>query len=296
MFRQFLRGTAVVGACLALVAAVAVTSPADAGYAGRFYVALGDSLSVGVQPQLAGVAAGNRRTPDGYPDQLETALRGAGHDVRLAGFGCSGATTTQLLDGGRCHYQRSRSQLDAALSFIGTRPDRVALVTVDIGINDVMRCLAGQRVSTPCVRRGLAAVRRNLPVTLRRLRAAAPNAPVVAMTYYDPMLAVYPAAPAYARRTGAVFAELNAVITAACRQAGARVADVAGAYGTTELTRSERLPDGRTAPVAVARVCRWTWMCADPPVGPNLHANTAGYRTIARAYGAASGLATDWGS
>lgn len=296
MFRRFLRAAAVVGASLALLAAVAVTSPADAGYAGRYYVALGDSLSVGVQPRLAGVAAGNRRTAEGYPRQLEGALRRAGHDVRLAGFGCSGATTTQLLDGGRCTYQHAASQLDAALSFIGTRPDRIALVTLDIGINDVMRCLAGQRVSTPCVRRGLAAVRRNLPVTLRRLRAAAPHAPVVAMTFYDPMLAVYPSAPAYARHTGAVFGELNAIIEAACRQAGARVADVAGAYGTTELARPESMPDGTTAPVAVTRVCRWTWMCADPPVGPNLHANTAGYRTIARAYGAASGLATDWGS
>ncbi|GAA3518727.1 hypothetical protein GCM10022220_69080 [Actinocatenispora rupis] len=284
-----------VGAGLALVAAVAVSVPADAGYVGQFHVALGDSLSVGVQPRLAGVAAGNRHTPDGYPNQLDGALRKAGARVRLAGFGCSGATSTELVAGGRCAYQGAVSQLDAALRFIGARPDRVSLVTVDIGINDVMRCLAGQRVSTPCVRRGLAAVRRNLPVTLRRLRAAAPTAPVVAMTYYDPMLATYPSTPAYARRTGAVFAELNGIITAACRRTGARVADVAGAYGTTELTRTEVLPDGRTVPVATARVCRWTWMCAAPPVGPNLHANTAGYRTIARAYGVASGLPTDWG-
>ena len=42
-------------------------------------------------------------------------------------------------------------------------------------------------------------------------------------------------------------------------------------------------------PVAVAEVCRLTWMCAAPPVGPNIHANQAGYAVIAQAFASAFG-------
>jgi len=34
----------------------------------------------------------------------------------------------------------------------------------------------------------------------------------------------------------------------------------------------------------VARICQWTWMCAPAPLGPDIHANTAGYGVIAKAF------------
>lgn len=34
----------------------------------------------------------------------------------------------------------------------------------------------------------------------------------------------------------------------------------------------------------VALICQWTWECAPPPVGPNEHANAAGYGVIAQAF------------
>jgi hypothetical protein len=37
----------------------------------------------------------------------------------------------------------------------------------------------------------------------------------------------------------------------------------------------------------VALICTWTWACARPPRGPSEHANSAGYRVIARAFGQA---------
>jgi hypothetical protein len=37
-------------------------------------------------------------------------------------------------------------------------------------------------------------------------------------------------------------------------------------------------------PRNVALICTWTWACARPPRGPNEHANSAGYRVIARAF------------
>jgi hypothetical protein len=39
-------------------------------------------------------------------------------------------------------------------------------------------------------------------------------------------------------------------------------------------------------PLNVARICQWTWMCAPPPVGPNIHANDAGYHVIADTFAA----------
>jgi hypothetical protein len=34
----------------------------------------------------------------------------------------------------------------------------------------------------------------------------------------------------------------------------------------------------------VTRMCQWTWMCAPPPLGPDIHANKQGYAVIARTF------------
>lgn len=298
VLRRVLRTVAAAVLGLGVAAAVAFASPADAGYQGEYYVALGDSLSVGIQPdqQLGGRETSTR---DAYPEQLATALRAHGRQVRLADFGCSGATTTQLLYGGHCTYPGSGSQLSAALGFIGSRHAPTGVITVDIGINDIIHCLYGYHVEQPCVRQGLTAVGRNLPVILTRLRVAAPRAHIAAMTYYNPKLAFYldgPAGEAYARRTVPVFEQLNRTITAACRRTGVAVADVAARYDSTDLDATATLRNGEPAPRAVARVCQWTWMCAPAPDGPNLHANRPGYGEMARAFAAGMGLETAYGA
>jgi hypothetical protein len=37
-------------------------------------------------------------------------------------------------------------------------------------------------------------------------------------------------------------------------------------------------------PRNVERICKYTWMCVPRPVGPNIHANTAGYGVIANTF------------
>ena len=37
-------------------------------------------------------------------------------------------------------------------------------------------------------------------------------------------------------------------------------------------------------PLAVAYICAYTWECAAPPVGPNIHANILGYGIIANTF------------
>jgi putative protein kinase ArgK-like GTPase of G3E family len=38
---------------------------------------------------------------------------------------------------------------------------------------------------------------------------------------------------------------------------------------------------GNQIPLAVARICAWTWVCSTPPSGPKIHANKNGYLEIA---------------
>ncbi len=295
VIRRLLRACAATTLCLAVAAAVAFATPADAGFTGTYYLALGDSLSVGVQPRVGAIAGGGHTTRDGYPNQLAAAIDRHDHRVRLTRLGCSGATSTELLHGGRCSYPGVDSQLDAALWDIARRHAPTSLITLDIGINDIMHCMYGPQVDHRCVRHGLAQVRRNLPIILSRLRAAAPDAQIAAMTFYDPQLARYPqrsARPAV-RQSVAAFDALNRIIVASCRRTRTTVADVARTYRTDDMTRSASLT-GDQLPVAVARICQWTWMCAPPPTGPNLHANRAGYRAMAQTFALALHLQSSW--
>jgi lysophospholipase L1-like esterase len=95
-----------------------------------YYLALGDSLSIGIQPS----ANGNVRTNQGYADDLYAVFHTRMTGLKLAKLGCSGETTTSMIHGGICSY-RQGSQLAAAVRFI--RNHHVALVTLDIGADDI---------------------------------------------------------------------------------------------------------------------------------------------------------------
>jgi hypothetical protein len=74
------------------------------------------------------------------------------------------------------------------------------------------------------------------------------------------------------------------VLSAEYWLSGARVADVAGAFSSDAFTPLVPIAPGLTAPLNVARICQWTWMCAPKPVGPNIHANDAGYAVMATTF------------
>src|SRR5262249_5545645 len=63
-----------------------------------YYLALGDSLAAGYQPNAktgVGYLSGK-----GYADDLAYALRAANHRLDYVNLGCPGETTTSMLDGG----------------------------------------------------------------------------------------------------------------------------------------------------------------------------------------------------
>ena len=282
---------AVVAAAAALTACSgpAPSNPAMAkAPPATYYLALGDSLSRGVQPNAAGVSV---ETPDGYADQVYAALHPGRPGLKLVKLGCPGETTISMINGGICRY-RHGSQLAAATDFLRAHRGRVLLVTLDIGANDPEQC--GGRPSlgalATCAVKDIPSAVTHLATIMDRLKAAAgPAVRIVGMTYYLPALAEWHSGlPGHMVAWAAekLAATYNRLLSRVYFNAGARVANVFGVFETADFSTAAN----STVPRNVGRLCQWTWACASPPRGPNQHANQAGYQVIARTFLQASGL------
>ncbi len=288
---------AILSACSLLVALAAASPPAAAS--SRYYLSLGDSLAQGMQPDASGITVNTR---EGYADQLYAIERRSVPSLKLIKLGCGGETTGSMLTGQGnadalllgCN-PAGGSQIRAAERFLRAhrRRGEVALLTLDIGANDVVGCASGATFDISCVTRGVEHINANLPRILRRLRrAAATGTPVAAMTLYDPFLQLYltPADRSEAVTIDSYAHNLNGALARLYRKAGFRVAHVDSDFRTYDLSQSVSLSgQSQPVPLAVAEVCKLTWMCAPPPVGPNIHANRAGYAVIEQAFAAALG-------
>ncbi len=278
-------------AVAAAMAACSGRSPAATAAPASYYLALGDSLSQGVQPDAAGT---NVETAQGYPDQLYAMLHRSQPALRLVKLGCPGETTSSMIHGGVCPYTQG-SQLAAGTAFLAAHRGHIFLVTIDIGANDPEACgsVASMRSAASCAGTGLPQAVSNLRDILSRLQAAGgASLRIVGMNYYLPALAVWRSGvtgQAVAWVTERLAAGYNDLLGREYTAAGARVADVFGAFSTSDFGHRETVPGIGTVPRNVARICQWTWQCAGPPRGPNQHANQAGYGVIARAFLSAAG-------
>jgi len=266
----------------------------------RFYLSLGDSLSVGVQPDATtGV---NQRTDDGYPDQLFNILSAEEDDLRLVKLGCENRETTETMiyGGGLCEYEEG-SQLAQAIKFLRKHGDDVALITIDIGVNDVI--FSGCIIETDGIVTGVdvgcildpdgpfAQVAANLPIILSALQQAADDdTQIVGMTYYNTFLAAWltgPEGQALAEQSALLANILNNDVLGQTYAAFyVPVADVAGAFDSNNFTEMPfPTPDSPLMiPQNVALICLWSYMCVPDPVGPNIHANPTGYGVIAATF------------
>ena len=244
------------------------------------YLALGDSLAAGYQP--------NGATGRGYVDDLWQSIQQQIPGLILRNVGCPGETSRSMITGKNspCHYAAG-SQLDAATAYLEAHPGQVAFVTIDIGSNDLF---------DPCVDFGTGLLDRACTVDLLpRLQtrvtqivdalvtAAGPGVPVVAMTYYDPLLGYWglvPGGRALARIDQRAWAVFDAGLATAYEDAGATVADVAATFQIDDFTDTVVVPGRGAIPVNVAHTCRWTWFCT-PRFASDPHANRLGYRKIA---------------
>src|SRR5919201_1120833 len=104
-----LRGSILTTLCalvLFIPAPMAVVGSSAASGGVRYYVSLGDSLSVGVQP----TSSHFDETNDGYADQLWRIERAKDGNLVLVKLGCSGESTTSMIEGSPygVHYPAPR--------------------------------------------------------------------------------------------------------------------------------------------------------------------------------------------
>jgi lysophospholipase L1-like esterase len=232
-----------------------------------WYLALGDSLAVGTQPS-------GDQPERGYAGPVLEGLRKTQAGTRLRNLGCSGETTSSMLDGGSCRYPEG-SQIAAAVAFLKANVATTRLVTLDIGANNVLPCAGRSQVDQACAKNRTTTVATELAQILGRIRAAAPKVELVVLTYYNPILAAWTKGAegkTVAEQSMSLLAGLNGEIAKAAKAAGARVADVAGAFATSDN-------GGSPQPNNVTHICDWTWMCSHD----DIHANDDGYAAMAKA-------------
>jgi len=269
----------------AIIVCAAATAAADPAPAPLYYLALGDSLSLGVQP----TADGDAETDQGYADDLAAFYRFRIPGLRLAKLGCSGETTSSMIAGGVCEYAAG-SQLAQAVRFI--RRHNVAFITLDIGADNIVHCISLTDVDQDCLSRGFnAAVNVDLPQILGTLRAAAPRVPIIGMNYYDPLLAAWalappPTGPSLAVASWQVMTLFNTALEGVYRAFAVPVAQVASAFRSSSFTPVV----GVGLPLNVVLTLTWTWMALPTPPGPDIHPNALGYAVIAGAFVRAIGV------
>ena len=240
------------------------------------YLALGDSLAAGFQP--------DGTTGQGYVHALWRSMGQQVPGLDLRNVGCGGETSRSLITGDHspCTYAAG-SQLDAAVAYLGAHPGGVAFITIDIGANDVLYACADGRtwlIDKTCVAGLLPRLKARVSTIVAALAAAAPGVPIVGMTYYDPFLGLWGSVPGgyvKAHTDQRAWSVLNGGLASAYREAGVTVADVAATFRIDDFTHTVVFPGRGRIPVNVARACGWTWFCS---VG-DVHADRKGYAKIA---------------
>ena len=252
----------------------------------HYYVSLGTSLSVGVQPNGVGVTL---PTDDGYSDQLFDSIRPAfeatgNRELRLIKLGCPGETLDDFANGGSCVYVAG-SQLEAAVDFLEDNAGKIHLVTIDMGGNDFRNadCIDAT-VDIDCANTVSAQIATDLAATLAALSdAAGAGTTIVGMNYYNPFLSSWlddAAGQALAVESAQAATILNGLLGTTYATAGMPMADVAAAFQSDDFVTivPTALPaPNDNLPLSVANICDFTYQCHPDPVGPDIHANTAGY-------------------
>jgi len=159
------------------------------------------------------------------------------------------------------------------VNFLQTHQGEIALVTIDLGGNDLLHLDAhGNAVYCPLQRHGcgkrVTRMADNLAMILTEVKAAAgPRVPIVGMTYDDVIAPRCDAdrslMPACRR-----FDAFNRRLAAVYRAAHVPVADVGAAFENDDLAH------------AAQHVCAWTWFCSRG----DFHPDTTGYGVITHTY------------
>lgn len=260
---------------LSLVGAV----PAQATSEGHGYLALGDSVAFGTDPNRDPRVASNMV---GYPDYVASMLNIGEVNASCPGEATGGFISLTGLDN-VCrpyrfffnlplHVSYSGSQLAFAESYLEANP-RTRLVTIDLGANDVFvlegRVCGGDPA---CIAAGLpttlANIEANLETIFKGLRATGYTGLIVALTYYSLQ---------YPDTTGAQ--ALNAPIITAAQKYGVFIADGLAAFaGAASAPANPPGAAGTTCAAGLTIVDLTT-----SPISCNVHPTQLGHQLLAKA-------------
>lgn len=284
--RTWLTTSVAMATLLVAFAASGLGAPSRAGadtVPAYFYLDVGASESLGFQPTPDtphGVP-----TDEGYANDLVAYEAARGIDLELTQVGCPGETTTSMLNGDDHCYGGDDTQLAAAMTFLSDHQDEQGIVTIDLGFNNVRRCMLRQTDNEACVDKQLSDVRAELPLVVKSLKSVAgPNVTFVGIGHYDPYLAFElrgAASTDFAHDSERVMDRLNGVLQYVFSGSGVPMADV-DAYFDGKDRSMVTLSGVGSVPNNVAQICQLTWSCASAPYGPDFHPDDEGYSTIAQ--------------
>jgi lysophospholipase L1-like esterase len=231
----------------------------------KWYVSVGDSYAAGWQ--ATGSHAGHT-TRNGFAYQLTSEASDKGYDLELRNFGCGGATTTSILESVGCPQAAlgpgatpypTKTQAAAAVDFIRAHPDRIGLITVSIGGNDVTKC-ATEANPVSCVAGAISSVKTNVTKLVQEYLSGSSGKQLASLS------------------VTAFKTLINPALSTAYSSVGGQLVDVTKATGAyTPLSQTTTLAPYGTVPVAVAKVCNLTYYCQYK----DIHPRTDGYKIIA---------------
>ncbi len=269
---------------LTLVGTTNGSSAASATTISGFYLDLGASVSVGIQPTA--YHPSGFRTRQGFSNDLIAYEASRGISLSLTELGCPGETVTTMVNGQDGCYHAGDSQLADAITFLDAHHDQTGLVTIDLGFNSVVPCLRTAVVDPNCVQQSLARVGPQLTSILTVLKAAAgPRVTFVGMSFADPYVAKVTSGTSgrvHARASLEAISQLDQTLATIYQSQGIPMANVARVFHL-RLTSPKAAGSGTRVLASVSTVCHLTWMCAAAPYGPNIHPNAAGYEAISDA-------------
>ncbi len=251
------------------------------------YLDIGASVSVGVQPTPRDPTG--QPTNRGYSNRLVTIEAAKGISLKLTELGCPGESIAMMIKGPDPCYVAPDTQLSDAVAFLHAHRAAETLVTVDLGFNTLDVCLRGLDIDLTCVTPKLALLRQQLRQVMRALiGAAGQHVVMVGLGHYNPYLTKSVkegAAEVFAKNSVVALRRLNQALLEVYSSFNIRMADVAKAFHE-EDTRAVRISKKEVTTANVQYECKFTWMCAPKPFGPNLHPTDAGYQAIAQAIAA----------
>ena len=223
-------GSAVLAACGDDGEDKQTASPAPQDY----YLALGDSIAYGFQPDKANAGAPPSAFDSGYVDVFAAYLRKLSPRIQVVNYGCPGESTVTFTRGGcpwpaegnKLHDAFRGSQLKAAQSFLRAHPDQVSPITLTLWGNDVAP-LSEKGKRAPSAIKSVAS---RLDSILQQLRSAAPSAEIIVTGAWNPEADQL-------KQTEPLYRSLDAAIARAAAASRARVANTFAVFN-----RARKLP------------------------------------------------------